>query len=584
MDIFNVLSLIGGLALFLFGMQVMGEALEKRAGNQLKNILEKLTASRFKGFLLGAGVTAIIQSSSATTVMVVGFVNSGIMSLKQAIGIIMGANVGTTITSWILSLSGIESSNVLISLLKPTSFTPILALIGIVLLMRKKSSKSADTGMILLGFAVLMFGMDAMSAAVNPLKDVPEFQQILTMFSNPILGVLAGAFLTAVIQSSSASVGILQALASTGAVSYGSAIPIIMGQNIGTCVTAMISSVGANKNAKRTAVVHLTFNIIGTTVWLTIFCIVNAIVDFTFIDESASLFSIAVIHTIFNVLCTVLLFPFANQLEKIARFIVRDSKVGDSKELLDERLMATPTVALEQCKKLMYTMIERTEAGVKKACEMIGNFSEKDMESVVVSEREIDRYEDKLGTYLVQISRQNLSEQDSHVTNELLHIIGDIERISDHSVGIAKSAEKIKDKNLKFSDKATEEIQVMVHAIEEILDRTKTAFKENDAEVALSVEAMEHVIDQLKHELKKRHIERLKNGKCSIEQGFIMMDIITSLERISDHCSNVAGCVEEIGHGSLGIHAYAREISKEPGSKFDKKYQEYRKKYALETR
>lgn len=584
MDIFNVLSLIGGLALFLFGMQVMGEALEKRAGNQLKNILEKLTASRFKGFLLGAGVTAIIQSSSATTVMVVGFVNSGIMSLKQAIGIIMGANVGTTITSWILSLSGIESSNVLISLLKPTSFTPILALIGIVLLMRKKSSKSADTGMILLGFAVLMFGMDAMSAAVNPLKDVPEFQQILTMFSNPILGVLAGAFLTAVIQSSSASVGILQALASTGAVSYGSAIPIIMGQNIGTCVTAMISSVGANKNAKRTAVVHLTFNIIGTTVWLTIFCIVNAIVDFTFIDESASLFSIAVIHTIFNVLCTVLLFPFANQLEKIARFIVRDSKVGDSKELLDERLMATPTVALEQCKKLMYTMIERTEAGVKKACKMIGNFSEKDMESVVVSEREIDRYEDKLGTYLVQISRQNLSEQDSHVTNELLHIIGDIERISDHSVGIAKSAEKIKDKNLKFSDKATEEIQVMVHAIEEILDRTKTAFKENDAEVALSVEAMEHVIDQLKHELKKRHIERLKNGKCSIEQGFIMMDIITSLERISDHCSNVAGCVEEIGHGSLGIHAYAREISKEPGSKFDKKYQEYRKKYALETR
>lgn len=584
MDIFNVLSLIGGLALFLFGMQVMGEALEKRAGNQLKNILEKLTASRFKGFLLGAGVTAIIQSSSATTVMVVGFVNSGIMSLKQAIGIIMGANVGTTITSWILSLSGIDSSNVLISLLKPTSFTPILALIGIVLLMRKKSSKSADTGMILLGFAVLMFGMDTMSAAVNPLKDVPEFQQILTMFSNPILGVLAGAFLTAVIQSSSASVGILQALASTGAVSYGSAIPIIMGQNIGTCVTAMISSVGANKNAKRTAVVHLAFNIIGTTVWLTIFCIVNAIVDFTFIDKSASLFSIAVIHTIFNVLCTALLFPFANQLEKIARFIVRDSKVGDSKELLDERLMATPTVALEQCKKLMYTMIERTEAGVKKACEMIGDYSEESMESVVDSEQEIDKYEDRLGTYLVQISRQNLSEQDSHVTNELLHIISDIERISDHSVGIAKSAEKIKSKNVKFSDKATKEIQVMICAVEEILDRAKTAFKDSDTDVALSVEALEHIIDQLKHELKKRHIERLKNGKCPIEQGFIMTDIITSLERISDHCSNVAGCVEEIGHGSLGIHAYAREISKEPGSKFDKKYQEYRKKYALETR
>lgn len=584
MDIFNVLSLIGGLALFLFGMNVMGEALEKRAGNQLKNILEKLTSSRWKGFLLGAGVTAIIQSSSATTVMVVGFVNSGIMNLKQAIGIIMGANVGTTITSWILSLTGIESSNIFVSLLKPTSFTPILALIGIILLMRKKNSKSADTGMILLGFAVLMFGMESMSSAVSPLRDVPEFQNILTMFSNPILGVLAGAFLTAVIQSSSASVGILQALASTGAVSYGSAIPIIMGQNIGTCVTAMISSVGANKNAKRTAVVHLAFNIIGTTVWLTIFCIVNAIVEFSFTDQSASLLGIAIIHTIFNVLCTALLFPFAKQLEKLACFIVRDSKVGDSMELLDERLMATPTIALEQCKKLVYTMIEKTETGVKKACTMIGGFVEEDMEKVVHYEQEVDKYEDKLGTYLVQISRQNLSEQDSHLVSELLHIVGDIERISDHSVGIAKSAEKIKDKKLKFSDKATEEIQVMINAVEEILNKAKIAFQENNTDMALSVEAMEHVIDQLKHELKKRHIDRLKTGKCSIEQGFIMTDIITSLERISDHCSNVAECIEEIGHGSLGIHAYARKISKGQGSDFDKKYQEYMKRYALEAR
>lgn len=584
MDIFNVLSLIGGLALFLFGMNVMGEALEKRAGNQLKNILEKLTSSRWKGFLLGAGVTAIIQSSSATTVMVVGFVNSGIMNLKQAIGIIMGANVGTTITSWILSLTGIESSNVFVSLLKPTSFTPILALIGIILLMTKKNSKRADTGMILLGFAVLMFGMESMSQAVSPLRDVPEFQNILTMFSNPILGVLAGAFLTAVIQSSSASVGILQALASTGAVSYGSAIPIIMGQNIGTCVTAMISSVGANKNAKRTAVVHLAFNIIGTTVWLTIFCIVNWIVDLTFIDQSASLLGIAIIHTIFNVLCTVLLFPFANQLEKLACFIVRDSKVGDSMELLDERLMATPTIALEQCKKLVYTMIEKTEVGVKKACEMIGGFSEEDMEKVVHFEQEVDKYEDKLGTYLVQISRQNLSEQDSHLVSEFLHIVGDIERISDHSVGIAKSAEKIKEKKLKFSDRASEEMQIMIKAVEEILDKAKIAFQENNTDMALSVEAMEHVIDKLKHELKKRHIDRLKNGKCSIEQGFVMTDIITSLERISDHCSNVAECIEEIGHGSLGIHAYAREISKGPGSDFDKKYQEYMKRYALEAR
>lgn len=584
MDIFDVLSLIGGLALFLFGMNVMGEALEKRAGNQLKNILEKLTSSRWKGFLLGAGVTAIIQSSSATTVMVVGFVNSGIMTLKQAIGIIMGANVGTTITSWILSLTGIESSNILMSLLKPTSFTPILALIGIILLMRKKNSKSADTGMILLGFAVLMFGMDAMSAAVSPLKDVPEFQNILTMFTNPILGVLAGTVLTAIIQSSSASVGILQALASTGVVTYGSAIPIIMGQNIGTCVTAMISSVGTNKNAKRTAVVHLSFNIIGTTVWLTLFCIINQLVDLAFINESASLLGIAVTHTIFNVLCTALLFPFAKQLEKLACFIVRDSKVGDSMELLDERLMATPTIALEQCRKLLYTMIEKTQEGVKKACAMIDGYSEEDMKEVVHFEQKVDKYEDKLGTYLVQISRQNLSEQDSRVVSELLHIVGDIERISDHSVGIAKSAEKIQEKNLKFSDRAKEELQIMIAAVEEIIEKAKIAFNESDTDMALTVEAMEHVIDKLKHDLKKGHIDRLKNGKCSVEQGFVMTDIITSLERISDHCSNVAECIEEIGHGSLGIHAHAKEISKGPGSEFDKKYQEYMKKYTLDAK
>lgn len=582
MDIFNILSLIGGLALFLFGMNVMGEYLEKRAGNQLKGILEKLTSSRWKGFLLGVGVTAIIQSSSATTVMVVGFVNSGIMNLKQAISIIMGANVGTTITSWILSLSGIESSNILVSLLKPSSFTPILALIGIVLIMRKKNTKSADTGMILLGFAVLMFGMEAMSDAVSPLRDVPEFQNILTMFSNPVLGVLAGAVLTAVIQSSSASVGILQALASTGAVSYGSAIPIIMGQNIGTCVTAMISSVGANKNAKRTAVVHLAFNIIGTTVWLTIFCIVNVIVDLTFINESANLLGIAVIHTIFNVLCTVLLFPFANQLEKLACCIVRESKVGDSMQLVDERLMATPTIAIEQCKRQVIVMIDKTIQGVESACKLIGLYSEKKLEKIMDAEKEVDKYEDKLGTYLVHVSRQNLSEQDSRVVTELLHIIGDIERISDHSVGIAKSAEEITEKKLKFSDKATEEIQILIDAVSEILEETKLAFSQDDMRAALSVEAMEHVIDKLKYELKKRHIDRLKNGKCTIEQGFIMTDIITALERISDHCSNIAGCVEEIAHGSLGLHAYTKEIDKMPGSRFYKIYQSKLEKFKLE--
>lgn len=582
MDIFNILSLIGGLALFLFGMNIMGDALEKRAGNQLKNILEKLTSSRWKGFLLGAGVTAIIQSSSATTVMVVGFVNSGIMNLKQAIGIIMGANVGTTITSWILSLTGIESSNIWVSLLKPTSFTPILAMIGLILVMRKKNSKGADTGMILLGFAVLMFGMDAMSAAVSPLRDMPEFQNILTMFSNPVLGVLAGALLTAVIQSSSASVGILQALASTGAVNYGSAIPIIMGQNIGTCVTAVISSVGANKNAKRTAAVHLIFNIIGTAVWLTVFCVVNHFVNFAFTDDSATQLGIAIIHTAFNVLCTVLLFPFAKQLEKIACIIVKDSEEKESLQLLDERLMATPAIAIDRCKKVVMEMFDKTVGGVINACGLLNKFDEKVLEQIVRDEQEVDKYEDKLGTYLVRISTQNLSEQDSKNVSELLHIIGDIERISDHSVGIAKSAEEIKDKKLKFSEHAAAEIDVMVKAVKDIMQQAEISFEKDDMDAALVVEAMEHVIDNLKHELKKRHIDRLREGRCTIEQGFIMSDIITSLERISDHCSNIAGCVEEISHDSMGLHAYTNEINKAPGSEFYKIYEQNMAKYKID--
>lgn len=581
MDIFNILSLIGGLALFLFGMNLMGDALEKRAGNQLKNILEKLTASRWKGFLLGAGVTAIIQSSSATTVMVVGFVNSGIMNLKQAIGIIMGANVGTTITAWILSLTGIESSNIWIRLLKPTSFTPILALIGLILIMRKKNSKGADTGMVLLGFAVLMYGMDAMSAAVSPLKDVPEFQNILTMFSNPILGVAAGAVLTGIIQSSSASVGILQALASTGAINYGSVIPIVMGQNIGTCVTAMISSVGTNKNAKRTAVVHLIFNVIGTFVWLTIFCVVNRFVDFAFVNDSASEFGIAVMHTAFNILCTALLFPFANQLEKLACFIVKDSEEEESLQLLDERLMTTPAIAIDRCKKVALSMLDKSMTGVKEACNILNKFDTKILERVTEKEAEVDNYEDKLGTYLVKMSGQNLSEEDGKKVSELLHIIGDVERISDHSVGIAKSAEEMKDKKIQFSNSAAEEVKVMMKAVEDIMEQASVALRDNDQEAALRVEAMEEVIDHLQRKIKSRHIDRLKQGKCTIEQGFIMSDVITSLERISDHCSNIAGCVEEIAHDSLGLHAYTSEINKAPGSEFYKIYQENIQKYKL---
>ena len=579
MDIFNILSLIGGLALFLFGMNLMGDALEKRAGNQLKNILEKLTASRWKGFLLGAGVTAIIQSSSATTVMVVGFVNSGIMNLKQAIGIIMGANVGTTITAWILSLTGIESSNIWIRLLKPTSFTPILALIGLILIMRKKNSKGADTGMVLLGFAVLMYGMDAMSAAVSPLKDVPEFQNILTMFSNPILGVAAGAVLTGIIQSSSASVGILQALASTGAINYGSVIPIVMGQNIGTCVTAMISSVGTNKNAKRTAVVHLIFNVIGTFVWLTIFCAANHFIDFAFVKDSASEFGIAVMHTAFNILCTALLFPFANQLEKLACFIVKDSEEEESLQLLDERLMTTPAIAIDRCKKVALSMLDKSMTGVKEACDILNKFDTKILERVTEKEVEVDNYEDKLGTYLVKMSGQSLSEDDGKKVSELLHIIGDVERISDHSVGIAKSAEEMKDKKIQFSNSAAEEVKVMMKAVEDIMEQASVALRDNDQEAALRVEAMEEVIDHLQRKIKNRHIDRLKQGKCTIEQGFIMSDVITSLERISDHCSNIAGCVVESAHDRLGLHAYTSEFNKAPRSEFYKIDQENIQKY-----
>lgn len=581
MDIFDILSLIGGLALFLFGMNVMGDALEKRAGNSLKNILEKLTANRFKGFLLGAGVTAIIQSSSATTVMVVGFVNSGIMTLKQAIGIIMGANVGTTMTAWILSLTGIEGGNMWTDLLKPTSFTPILAIIGLILIMKNKNSKGADTGMIMLGFAVLMYGMDSMSAAVSPLRDVPEFQSILTMFSNPILGVLAGAVLTGIIQSSSASVGILQALSKTGAVTYSSAIPIIMGQNIGTCVTALISSVGTNKNARRTAVVHLSFNIIGTVVLLTLFTIVRNVVEIPILGDSASEVGIAIIHSVFNISCTALLFPFAAQLEKLAHIVIKDDEETEKSKLLDERLMTTPAIAIDRSKKVVLEMFDKTVNGVSSACALLNDFDAKTLELVVEYEQEVDKYEDKLGTYLVKLSTQNLSEQDSKNVSELLHIIGDIERISDHSVGIAKSAEEIKDKKLKFSDNATKEIKVMINAVKDILGQTSQAFENDDAKAALTVEAMEHVIDNLKHELKKRHIDRLKEGRCTIEQGFIMTDIITSLERISDHCSNIAGCVEEIAHDSLGIHAYTSEINKTPGSEFYKIYEANKEKYKV---
>lgn len=581
MDIFNVLSLIGGLALFLFGMNTMGDALEKKGSGQLKNVLSKMTDGKVKGFLLGAGVTSVIQSSSATTVMVVGFVNSGIMTLRQAINIIMGANVGTTITAWILSLTGIDSSNTLVEMLKPSSFTPVLALVGIALIMFSKKPKKKDTGTILMGFAVLMTGMELMSGAVSGLKDVPEFTHILTLFSNPVMGVLAGALLTAIIQSSSASVGILQALSSTGAITFGSAIPIIMGQNIGTCVTAMISSVGANKNAKRAAFVHLYFNIIGTVVLLTLFYILNAVIGFAFINESIDELGIAIVHTSFNILCTALLFPFTGFLEKLATMTIKDGKKKEEYAMLDERLLNTPAIAIERCKEVTKSMGELTKKGLFLSFELITKFDEKAAAKVREDENKADEYEDKLGTYLVKLSAESMTRKDSIRAAELLKMIGDIERISDHSVNLVESAEEMNDKKIAFSASARQELNTLIGAVREITDLAMMSFYEDDKEAASKVEALEEVVDSLKEELKKRHVARLQKGECTIELGFVFQDIITNLERISDHCSNIAGCVSETSREELHIHEYLSELKQDEKSGFESMYKKYKEKYAI---
>ena len=591
MNILDVLSLIGGLALFLFGMNIMGDALEKRAGNQLKNILEKLTSNRFKGFLLGAGVTAIIQSSSATTVMVVGFVNSGIMSLKQAIGIIMGANVGTTITSWILSLTGIESSNIWVSLLKPTSFTPILAMIGLIMIMSKKNSKRADTGMILLGFAVLMFGMEQMSGSVSGLRDVPEFRNILVMFSNPVLGVLAGAFLTAVIQSSSASVGILQALASTGAVTYGSAIPIIMGQNIGTCVTALISAIGAKKNAKRTAFVHLYFNLIGTVVFMILFYTANMFIHFSFLQDSANAAGIAVIHTAFNVFATVIWLPFHRVLERLAILTVRDGKdeertAGALQGLsaLDNRFLENPALAMDQCRVACAHMAEVTREALDTAMSLLHDYDETKVALVHENETIVDQYEDRLGTYLVQVAKNEMQTKDSHTLSVLLHSIGDIERISDHAVIIANAAKEIYDKNLSFSEAAVEELEVFSAAVRKVVEIAMEAMKDEDLAMAGKVEPLEEVIDDLGDEMKKRHIDRLREGRCTIELGFILSDLTTSYKRIADHCSNIAVCLIQADNDEYERHSYLNSLKEEDNQQFREQFEEYGKEYALPAR
>lgn len=552
MNFFDFLTMLGGLCLFLFGMNVMGQSLERRAGNGLKRILGRLTGSKVGGLLTGLGVTAVIQSSSATTVMVVGFVNSGLMTLGQSIYVIMGANIGTTVTAWILSLAGIDSGNIWITLLKPSSFTPILALIGIVLYMFCKSDKKKDTGMILLGFATLMFGMETMSGAVAGLKDVPEFAQLFVAFSNPVLGVLVGALVTAIIQSSSASVGIMQALASTGVVSYGSCVPIIMGQNIGTCVTALLSSVGTNKNARRAAMVHLLFNVIGATLLLTVFCIIKAIFAPAILNESASLVGIATIHSLFNLLCTIIMLPLGGLLQKVVCLIVPDKKQDDKQNELDERLIGTPVLAIAQSRNVEIKMADDAASALRDSMNVFTDYTPAMAESIRQRESLCDHYEDILGTYLIKISAAKLGEAESEQVTALLKSIGDFERISDHAVNILESAEELRDKGLSFTDTAKNEYNVLKSAIEEVLSLSLRAFTENDVNIARKVEPLEEVIDGLKETLRTRHICRMKEGKCSIEVGFVWSDIITNLERVSDHCSNIAGCVLDMAQHNMG--------------------------------
>lgn len=580
MTIFDVLNMIGGLCLFLFGMTVMGDGLERRAGNSLKTLLSKLTGNKIAAFLTGLGVTAVIQSSSATTVMVVGFVNSGLMTLKQSIGVIMGANIGTTVTAWILSLGGISSDNLFMQLLKPTSFTPVLALFGTVLMMFAKSSKQKDTGTILLGFATLMFGMDTMSGAVSGLADIPAFQNMFLMFENPVLGVLVGAVLTGIIQSSSASVGILQALSATGAVSYAAAIPIIMGQNIGTCVTALLSSFGTNKNAKRAAIVHLSFNVIGTIVWLSVFGLVIAVFDPAILGAPATYLGIAVCHSAFNSLCTVLLLPLSGLLEKIAYVLVPEGNEVVKTVELDERLLATPSIALGQCHNLVLKMAEETLAGTRLSLHALLGGDLTGAEQIRAAEQAVDHYEDVLGTFLTKLARAQISDDDSSEVSKLLKIIGDLERISDHSVNVLESAEEMKEKKISFSEGAKKELEVLCSALTEILRLTMDALHRSDWEAAASVEPLEQVIDHLKSILRNRHISRLKKGECSVEAGFVWVDLLTDIERTSDHCSNIAVSIMDARDHNMNAHQSLRSM-KEGNPVFFEKLDDYSRKYQL---
>ncbi len=589
MDFFDVLTMVGGLALFLYGMHVLGEGLSRASGGRLEQILEKLTYSKWRAVLLGAGVTAVIQSSSATTVMVVGFVNSGIMKLSQAIGIIMGANVGTTITSWILSLTGIESGNFFVQLLKPTAFSQIFALIGVMMLLFSGKDKHKNVATILVGFAVLMFGMDTMSAAVKPLAQVPEFTNILLLFSNPIPGLIAGMILTAVIQSSSASVGILQALCATGAVSYGTAVPIIMGQNIGTCVTALLSSVGTSKNARRAAIVHLYFNVIGTVVFMAAFYGLNTVVQFPFMDDVAQPYGIAVVHTVFNVFATCLLLPFSEVLEKLAYLTIREDEgehehrryIDEDVRTLDSRFMNNPALAMEQCRKVIGHMADTARESCGKATGLLETYVQEEVERVRQMEKDTDRYEDVLGTYLLKLAGKDLSEKDSRALTLYLHSIGDFERISDHAAGIAISFEKMRNKEQQFSNKAQEELSVFSCAVIKMAEISFAIFKEEKTDRIYEAQALRALVGELATEVHRRHIKRLRKGKCTIELGFLLSDIVNGYERIAAHCSHIAAGIVQVQEDSLEMHTYNKEVRDNNMEGYREIYDAFRQEYQL---
>lgn len=589
MNIFNVLNMLGGLALFLYGMHILGEGLGKISGGKLEMILEKFTSTPLKAVLLGAGVTAVIQSSSATTVMVVGFVNSGIMKLNQAVGVIMGANVGTTITSWILSLTGIEGDNLLLALCKPSSFSPVLALIGVFLILFAKSDRKIDIGTILTGFAILMTGMDTMSGAMKPLAENDQFTRLFLLFGeNPLLGVLAGAILTAVIQSSSASVGILQALCMTGGVPYSSAIPIIMGQNIGTCVTALLSGVGASKNARRASFVHLYFNLIGTILFMIVFYVLHGVINFSFMAQGATGAGIAVIHTLFNVSATLVLLPFRDVLVKLAMLTVRDGEEVEQEiqqeagsRFLDERFLERPAFAIAQAKKASVEMAGYAVEAINQSIHLLTTYEKKNADRVLELENLVDQYEDKLGNYLIKLSSADLSAQDSQRVSLILHCIGDFERISDHACNLMETAKKVHKKQEKFSEKALMELKVYKGAVREILQLTRELYEREDVELAMEVEPLEEVIDTITEEMKKKHVKRLRKGKCTINLGFVLSDITNNLERVADHCSNVAISLIQMEEEGFETHEYLDKLKEEEAEEFQRKYKMYRKKYRL---